>query len=100
MANEKKDVELRVRARDYSQKTFKELTKVYQALIKVQELQAEASSKGEASARDLEATYKRLEDAGRALLRLDALTKMYKNQSEALQQASDKAEQARQRQQQ
>lgn len=100
MANENKDVELRIRARDYSQKTFKELTKVYQALIKVQDAQAESSGKGEASARDLEATYKRLEDAGRALLRLDALTKMYNKQSEALQLASDKAAEARQRQQQ
>lgn len=100
MANENKDVELRIRARDYSQKTFKQLTSVYQALIKVQESQAEASEKGEASARDLEATYKRLEDAGRALLSLNALTKMYSKQAEALQLATDKAAEARQRQQQ
>jgi tape measure domain-containing protein len=100
VANENKDVELRIRARDYSQKTFKQLTSVYQALIKVQESQAEASEKGEASARDLEATYKRLEDAGRALLSLNALTKMYSKQAEALQLATGKAAEARQRQQQ
>lgn len=90
-----KDVELRIRARDYSQKTFKELTKVYQALIRVQEEQAEAARKGEGSARDLESTYRRLDDVGRQLLKLDALTKVQQKQSAALAEAAEKAAKTR-----
>lgn len=92
-----KDVELRIRARDYSQKTFKELVKVYESLIKVQGAQAEASERGEGSARDLEQTYRRLEDVGKQLLKLDALTKIFQKQSATMEEASDKAAKARER---
>lgn len=92
-----KDVELRIRARDYSQKTFKELVKVYESLIKVQGTQAEAAERGEGSARDLEQTYRRLEDVGKQLLKLDALTKIFQKQSATMEEASDKAAKARER---
>lgn len=95
MADQNKDVNLRVRARDYSQKTFKQLTKVYESLIAVQEAQATSADKGEASARDLEATYKRLEDAGRQLLKLKSLSLLFKEQEKALEQASQSALQAK-----
>ena len=36
MSNNQKDVELRIRARDYSQKPLKELTKTTENLIKLQ----------------------------------------------------------------
>lgn len=98
MADNRKDVELRIRARDYSQKTFKELTRVYKTLIDVQQTQQDASKRGEVTNRQLESTYKRLEDAGRALLKLDALTKLYQKQGAAVEEASKKTAEAAERQ--
>lgn len=95
MAN--KDVELRIRARDYSQKTFKDLISTYTALTKVQEEQAKAAEQGEGSARDLEKTYDRLADVGKQLLKLDALTNTFENQGKALDEAKAKTDAARQK---
>lgn len=93
-----KDVELRIRARDYSQKTLSQLTKTLSNLIKVQEAQADAAELGEGKARDLEKTYGRLEDAIKQLLKIDSLTKLFEKQTAALSESTKKVEEARARQ--
>lgn len=90
-----KDVELRIRARDYSQKTFKELGATLKTLTRLQEDQTDAADRGEAKAKDLQATYTRLEEVGRQLLKMDALTKTWERQAAALEEAKNNAEQAR-----
>ena len=69
MSNNQKDVELRIRARDYSQKTLKDLAKTTENLTQLQKQQAKAAELGAGKMKDLEAVYGRLEDAGRATRR-------------------------------
>lgn len=97
MSNNQKDVELRIRARDYSQKPLKELTKTTENLIKLQKEQAKAAEQGTGKMRDLEGVYGRLEDAGRALLRLNSLVKMFESQTQALNDQSAKVAEATKR---
>lgn len=91
------DVAIKLYARDYSQKTFKDLVKVYESLIKVQQQQAEASQKGEGSASALTNTFDRLKDVGTQLLKLKALTETYQAQASALDVLSKSAAEARDR---
>lgn len=77
MSNNQKDVELRIRARDYSQKTLKDLAKTTENLTELQKQQAKAAELGVGKMKDLEAVYGRLEDAGRAMLRLDSLVNLF-----------------------
>ena len=57
MADQSKDVELRIRARDYSQKTLGQLTKIIGTLTDVMTEQQAAAERGEGSNKDLTATY-------------------------------------------
>lgn len=82
MAN--KDVELRIRAKDDSQKTLKQVSKSLDDLTAAQAKNAEAAKKGDISARDLEQQYKKLESAGQQLLRLNSLSEMFTRQKETL----------------
>lgn len=85
MANpSSKDVELRIRARDYSQKTLKEITSAINDMTKAQDQQRLAAERGEATTKDLEASYRKLESAGTALLKLNSLVEVYKRQTAAL----------------
>lgn len=85
MANtSSKDVELRIRARDYSQKTLKEITSAINDMTKAQDQQRLAAERGEATTKDLEASYRKLESAGQALLKLNSLVEVYKRQTAAL----------------
>lgn len=97
MSNNQKDVELRIRARDYSQKPLKELTKTTENLIKLQKEQAKAAEIGAGKMKDLEGVYGRLEDAGRSMLRLDALVKLFERQTQALAEQSAKVSEATKR---
>lgn len=97
MSNNQKDVELRIRARDYSQKTFKDLAKTTENLTKLQKEQSRAAEIGAGKMRDLEAVYGRLEDAGRAMLRLDSLVNLFERQSRALDEQSTKVAEAKKR---
>lgn len=97
MANSK-DVELRIRARDYSQKPLKAVTAAIEAMSKAQEEQGKAAGRGEASTRALEQSYKRLEQAGQQLLRLNSLVELYKRQAESMAEASKKTEELKQKQ--
>lgn len=90
MANPGKDVELRIRARDYSQKPLKEIAKAINEMTRAQDEQRQAAERGEATNRDLEASYRKLESAGQALLKLNSLVEVYKRQSAALQEQQNK----------
>jgi tape measure domain-containing protein len=92
---EGKDVELRIRARDYSQKTLEQVVESLEALSKAQEQQLDAAKKGEVSAKSLEDAYRRIEDAARALAKQGALIKTFEQQSEALKKVERDLEAAR-----
>lgn len=96
MAN--KDVELRIRARDYSQKPLKAVAKAIDEMSKAQEAQRKAAERGEISTRDLEAAYKKLESAGNQLLKLNSLIEVFKRQNQAMTEAAAKSETLRQKQ--
>lgn len=98
MADQSKDVELRIRARDYSQKTLGQLTKIIGTLTDVMTEQQAAAERGEGSNKDLAATYQRLEDAGKQLLKLDALTKLFERQRKAVEDAAKATEEAKNKQ--
>lgn len=95
MATDSKDVELRVRARDYSQKTLEGVTKALKELGDAQEDQLASAAKGETSAKSLEASYRKIEGAVKALLSQNALTKTFESQAKALDEAKRAADEAR-----
>lgn len=90
-----KDVELRIRARDYSQKTLQQVTQALDDLVKAQDAQINAAKRGDASAKNLEASYKRIEDAAKALLNQASLIKVYEQQAAALAEVQTRTEAAR-----
>jgi tape measure domain-containing protein len=98
MATDSKDVELRVRARDYSTKTLDEVTKALDNLTKAQDAQLGAAKRGESSARELEASYKKIESAVEKLIKQSALVKLYEEQAKALDEAKRAADEARTKQ--
>lgn len=95
-AETRKDVELHIRARDYSRKTIDEVTASLEKLVDQQGDQLEAAKRGEIGLKSLEAAYGRLEAAGRALLQQNAVVETFKAQAEALEVAKSRAEAARQ----
>jgi tape measure domain-containing protein len=95
VADESKDIELRIRARDYSQKTLDQLVDTLNELSDAQSKQQDAAKRGEASAKELEASYQKLEKAARALIGQSNLTKVFETQSRALAEASTRAAAAR-----
>lgn len=99
MAGDTKDVELRIRARDYSQQTLEKLTETLAQLVKAQDAQLQAAKKGESSARSLEKSYQALENAGKALIGQAGLVKTFQNQSDALTEVKTRLEAARTAQQ-
>lgn len=94
MANNR-DVELRIRARDYSQKTLKQVTDAINDLSRSQDAQRQSAEKGETSIKELETSYRKLESAGQALLKLNSLVEVYKRQTQALEEQRVKMEAAR-----
>lgn len=97
MANSK-DVELRIRARDFSQKPLKAVASAIEAMAKAQDDQRKAAERGEVSTRQLEASYKKLEQAGQQLLKLNALVELYKRQNTTMVEAAQKTEALRAKQ--
>lgn len=84
MADSNRDINLRIRAKDYSSKTLKDLNKSINDLTKSQADQQKSASSGEASARSLEKSYQDLEKATKAAVRQAADIKSFENQSKAL----------------
>lgn len=97
MANSK-DVELRIRARDFSQKPLNAVTSAIEAMAKAQDDQRKAAERGEVSTRELEASYKKLEQAGQQLLKLNAIVELYKRQNATMVEAAQKTEALRAKQ--
>jgi tape measure domain-containing protein len=93
-----KDVELRIRARDYSQKTLAQVVDSLQELAAAQKEQLEAAKKGEVSAKALEDSYRKIEQAARALASQGALIKTYEAQADALQKVEQRVTAAREAQ--
>lgn len=98
MAGDIKDVELRIRARDYSQKTLEKLTETLADLTKAQEAQIEQAKKGEVSARSLEKGYQAIENAAKALISQHGLVTTFQKQSAALEAVRQRLDGARQAQ--
>ena len=98
MGIESKDVELRVRARDYSKKTLDDVTASLRGLSKAQEEQLAAAKRGEVSTKELEAGYRKIESALQALSKQGALIKVFEDQSKALADVTAKLDKARQAQ--
>lgn len=96
MADTNKDINLRIRAKDYSKKTFGELTKSITTLISAQAEQQEQAKKGEASAQALEKSYTDLEKAVKAVVRQAADVSAYNDQVNALDRARAATQNARQ----
>lgn len=97
MANSK-DVELRIRARDYSQKPLKAVANAIDQMARAQEEQRKTAERGEISTRELEAAYKKLESAGTQLLKLNSLIEVFKRQNVAMTEAAAKTEALRAKQ--
>lgn len=95
MATESKDVELRVRARDYSQKTLEAVAKALDDLTKAQSDQLAGAKKGEVSAKALADSYTKIEQAVQALIGQNALTKTFEQQAQALEVAKQRVDAAR-----
>jgi tape measure domain-containing protein len=95
MANQTQDVELRIRATNYSKKTTSEVADSLKELAKAQEAQRAAAEKGEATVADLEKSYTRMESAVKALLSQQALIKFFEAQSQALADTEARLEAAR-----
>lgn len=98
MAGDTKDVELRIRARDYSQKTLEQLTDTLANLVDAQAKQIDQAKKGEVSARALEKSYQAIENAAKALIGQHALATTFQKQSEAVEALRTRLDEARQRQ--
>ena len=95
MATDSKDIELRVRARDYSGKTLDNVTKALADLEKAQEAQLKSAKAGASSARELERSYSDIEKAVEALVKQSAVIRLFNEQAAALDNAKKAADAAR-----
>lgn len=96
--SDNKDIELRIRARDYSRKTFEQITTAVADLTKAQDAQIAASKRGEVGLRALEKSYNDLESAGQGLLKQSSLIKQFESQKAAAEQAAEGVKTAREAQ--
>jgi len=97
MATDHKDVELRIRATDFSKKTIDGVVDSLNDMKAAQASQVDAAKKGEVSATALNAAYNKMEDALKALQKQFAVTKNFEDQAtklDALKAAADAARQA------
>lgn len=95
MADSTKDVTLQIRARDFSQKTLQDVGKALIGLVEAQAEQVEAFKKGDVTAKQLEASYKKLEQAAQALVKQNAVINTFNAQAAAFDAAKVKAESLR-----
>lgn len=95
MATESKDVELRVRAKDYSEKTLTKVADSLEQLTRAQTDQVKAAKAGQVSAKELERSYAQLESATAALAKGGNLISVFNSQAAALAKAKDAADAAR-----
>lgn len=93
------DVELRIRATNYSKQTTDKVVEALKEMTKAQDAQIESAKKGTTTVAQLEASYTKLESAAKALLSQQSLTKLYEAQKATLADLSTKLDAARKAQQ-
>lgn len=89
------DVELRIRATNFSKKTTDQVVDALKDLTKAQDAQLESAKKGTTTVAALESSYQKLENAARALLSQASLIKLYEQQSQTLADLKAKVDAAR-----
>lgn len=99
MANQTQDVELRIRATNYAKQTTDKVVDALKELTKAQDAQLESARKGTTTVAALEASYTKLENAAKALLSQQSLTKLYQAQAGTLGELQAKLDAARKAQQ-
>lgn len=99
MADQKRDVEFIIRARDLSSRTFREVSGAVNGLTQSLDQQIAKAEKAEISANELKNTYRQLDQAGRALISQQGLIDYYRRISDNLDAATQKAQTARRAQQ-
>jgi len=92
------DVELRIRATNYSKQPMEKVVDALKEMTKAQDAQIESAKKGTTNVAALEASYKKLEDAAKALLSQQSLTKLYESQNKTLAELKAKVDAAREAQ--
>lgn len=98
MAADSKDVELRIRARDYSQKTLEQVVQNLEDLVKAQDNQLDSAQRGVVSAKALKGAYSEMEVAIAELARRAAKTKTFETQNATLAELAKTLDAARQAQ--
>ena len=93
------DVELRIRATNYSKQTTDKVVDALKEMTKAQDAQIESAKKGTTNVAALEASYKKLEAAAQGLLSQLSVTKLYEAQSKTLADLKAKVDAARAAQQ-
>lgn len=99
MANQTQDVELRIRATNYTKQTTEKVVDALKEMTKAQDAQLESAKKGTTTVTALEASYTKLENAVKALISQQSLTKLYQAQSATLGELQGKLDAARKAQQ-
>jgi tape measure domain-containing protein len=99
MANNTQDVELRIRASNYSKKTTDEVVDALKKMVGAQDAQIESAKKGTTTIQQLEKSYTQLESAAKALLGQNSLVNLFQSQGQALTELQVKLDAARKAQQ-
>ena len=99
MATQSQDVELRIRATNFTKQTTDKVVDAMKEMTKAQDAQIESAKKGTTTVAQLEASYTKLENAAKALLAQQSLTKLYEAQTATLTELEAKLEAARKAQQ-
>lgn len=94
MATDRKEVELLIRAREVGTKNFQNTANAVRDITAALDEQLAAAARGEGSVKDLEASYKKLKEAGEALIRQQGLIDLYGKISTQLDEAQVKAKAA------
>lgn len=95
MATRSQDVELRIRATDFSKKTTDQVVDSLKALAAAQNENVEAAKRGTASAKELAAGYDRIEAAAKALVSQRNLVKTFDDQNIKLAETKTRLDSAR-----
>lgn len=95
MADNKRDVEFIIRARDLGSRTFKEVATAVAGITSNLDKQLEAADRAEISANELRTSYRNLEQAGKALIKQQGIIDFHRKVADNLELAEAKAKDAR-----
>jgi tape measure domain-containing protein len=99
MANQTQDVELRIRASNFSKQTTDQVVDALKNMTKAQDAQIESAKNGTTTVAQLESSYQKLESAAKALLGQQSLIKLFQSQTATLTELETKVQAARRAQQ-